>query len=334
MEPQPFPIDVVITWVNGDDPAHAAKREAYRILTGKKPQTAATKARRFTDNGELRLCLRSIRTHAPWVRYVWLITDDQRPDWFDPEIASDHGVHLVNHRQIFAGHEDLLPTFNSLSIETMLWRIDGLAEHFIYFNDDFMLVGPCPRETFFTNDGRPVLRGRWSSASPETKLTFHSTNKVVAAKMMGGSRARFFSPMHVAYPMRRSVLSALGSRFSGQFARNAAYRFRSRRQFWPVALHNEDVIARDGAVIRDADDCVHFAIEFCKTASPQEIRARLDLLRRPEIRQTCLNYVEAILAKCPNALRRVAVLTGPAAPFERDRSGWRQRLAARLRGLP
>ena len=57
----------------------------------------------------------------------------------------------------------MLPTFNSYAIETMLWRIEGLADRFLYFNDDMMLVGPVEPTDFFSNEGKVKLRGRWSN---------------------------------------------------------------------------------------------------------------------------------------------------------------------------
>ncbi len=39
-------------------------------------------------------------------------------------------------------------------------RIPGLAEHFVYFNDDFFLIKHTKPTDFF-RDGLPVLRGKW-----------------------------------------------------------------------------------------------------------------------------------------------------------------------------
>jgi hypothetical protein len=158
-------IDVVVAWVNGRDPKHRAKRKRYLADPGAdtKPERAATDERRFSDNDEIRFCLRSIRNHAPWVRTIWLVTDDQVPAAIDRRRAEQHNIRIVDHREIFRGNEQLLPTFNSLAIETMLWRIEGLADRFLYFNDDMMLVGPVEPTDFFSNDGKVNLRGRWNN---------------------------------------------------------------------------------------------------------------------------------------------------------------------------
>ena len=50
-----------------------------------------------------------------------------------------------------------LPTFSSPAIETHLHKIEGLAQHFIYFNDDVMLGRPTWPSDFYTeSDGYKV----------------------------------------------------------------------------------------------------------------------------------------------------------------------------------
>jgi hypothetical protein len=93
-------------------------------------------------NDEIRFCLRSIHNLAPWIRAIWPVTDNQVSAAIDRRRAERDNIRIVDHREIFRGNEQLLPTFNSLAIETMLWLIDGLADCFLYFNDDMMFVGP------------------------------------------------------------------------------------------------------------------------------------------------------------------------------------------------
>src|SRR5690606_6238916 len=106
------------------------------------------------------LCLRSIRKFAPWIRTIYLVTDQQCPGFLAPKVKSKLGVELVDHKEVFKGYENVLPTFNSLSIETALYRIPGLSSKFIYFNDDFVLVAPVDKGDFFEKDA-VVLRGEW-----------------------------------------------------------------------------------------------------------------------------------------------------------------------------
>jgi hypothetical protein len=120
-------IDVVIAWVDGRDRKHRAKRKRYLADLGgdAEAEPDAHCGRRFSDNDEIRFCLRSIRNYAPWVRTIWLVTDNQVPAAIDRRRAELDNIRIVDHREIFRGYERLLPTFNSLAIESMLWRIEA-----------------------------------------------------------------------------------------------------------------------------------------------------------------------------------------------------------------
>jgi len=91
-------VDVVIAWVDGRDPKHRAKRKRYVADPGgdAKPERVATDERRFSDNEEIRFCLRSIRNYAPWVRTIWLVTDDQVPAAIDLRRAEQDNVRIVD----------------------------------------------------------------------------------------------------------------------------------------------------------------------------------------------------------------------------------------------
>lgn len=58
-------------------------------------------------------------------------------------------ISIVDHRAIIA--EEFLPTFNSHVIEAHLHKINGLSEHFIYFNDDVFVGRPLHPGHFFKN---------------------------------------------------------------------------------------------------------------------------------------------------------------------------------------
>ena len=81
------------------------------------------------------------------MRRIFLVTAGQRPSW----LADDERITLVDHRDILPA--DALPTFNSQAIETSLHRIPGLAEHFVYVNDDVFLGRPTRPELFFSPGG-------------------------------------------------------------------------------------------------------------------------------------------------------------------------------------
>ena len=315
-------VDVVVAWVNGQDRKHRAKRKRYFADPGgdAQPERAANIERRFSDSDEIRFCLRSIRNYAPWVRTIWLVTDDQVPAAIDRRTAERENIRIVDHREIFRGYRQLLPTFNSLAIESMLWRIEGLADRFLYFNDDMMLVGPMEPTDFFSHDGKVILRGRWNNwkeQPPEGGISFHGTNKLLGAEMLGYTLEHFFGCAHAIYPLFRTAMEELFEEFKPAFVANAAYRFRSRKQFWPISAHDHLLLKSDRARIVQPSNWAHFSVRYCQTASPEALRTRLRQLSDGTVRLACINYLEAVVAKVPDAMRYLSEATGPAAPFEK-----------------
>jgi len=134
--PKLQPIDVVYTWVNGSDP---------NFKRSLKKQGGKWDAQRYFDWGTLKYSLRSVEKHAPWVRRVYLVTNGQVPHWLN---TSSDLIRLVNHSQIFKNASRDLPTFNSNAIEHNMYRIEGLSDKFLYFNDDVFLGSPVSVQDF------------------------------------------------------------------------------------------------------------------------------------------------------------------------------------------
>ena len=82
----------------------------------------------------------------PWVRKVHLVTWGHLPKWLDCDAPK---LNIVRHTDYIP--EKYLPTFNSNVIELNFNRIEDLAEHFVYFNDDTFPIRPLKPEDFFRN---------------------------------------------------------------------------------------------------------------------------------------------------------------------------------------
>ena len=142
MKNRSYPIDAVITWVDGNDKQHKAKRMKYGNSAMFKAEDVAGSTR-FTSVGEIFYCVASIHRFAPWINKIYIVTDGQDPhvkSFIEKNFSRQIPIEIVDHKTIFKGYEEFLPTFNSISIESLTWRIPGLSEHYIEFNDDFMLV--------------------------------------------------------------------------------------------------------------------------------------------------------------------------------------------------
>lgn len=144
-------IDVVYTWVDGSRPDYA------ELVARHSSRPRDANPERFRDDLELlRYSLRSLERHAPWIRRVYLFTcRPQVPEW----LRADHPRLRVVHHDEVAGEPGLLPTFNSNVIETLLDRLPGLSEHFLYLNDDYLLGAPVSPADFYAPDGRIKVFG-------------------------------------------------------------------------------------------------------------------------------------------------------------------------------
>lgn len=138
-------IDIVIPWVDSSDNKWIEKRNLY--LQEADLQMNDTSEERFRDYGTLKFVLRSIEKYASWVHHVYLITDEQIPEWLNSKASK---ITVVDHKEIIPAEK--LPIFNSNVIEQNIINIPGLADKFIVFNDDTLInkyVGPAD---FFKNN--------------------------------------------------------------------------------------------------------------------------------------------------------------------------------------
>ncbi|MCX7117043.1 MAG: stealth family protein [Legionellales bacterium] len=248
-------IDVVITWVDGEDQVHAKKLAQCLAAMGiKRPEAAAPT--RFNQCGEIDYCVRSIARFAPWVRTIYIVTDEQIPKDRDQWAKTSFGkkIKLIDHRDIFRGFEEHLPTFNSLTIESMLWRIKGLSERFIYFNDDCFLIRPVTPLDFF-QEGKCVLRGTWKTQSEQKrwevfKRGFERAFKITIplknidffralqerTARLAGWGTRYFHLPHEPIPLKKKSFDDYFQTYPEILSQNLKYRFRSDQQYSIVAL--------------------------------------------------------------------------------------------------
>jgi Stealth protein CR2, conserved region 2/Stealth protein CR1, conserved region 1 len=303
-----FPIDAVITWVDGADPLHKAKRLAHLMPTRDQLHENGINPHRWACSDELSFCLASIENNAPWIGTIYIVTDGQTPDLSHLSPWVRDRVKIVDHLEIFEGYESALPTFNSLAIESMLWRIKGLAEHFIYFNDDVFLTGPLqPRDVF---DGQgPVLRGKWVDHSGLGQsqndfvdpTLFHDFMQTNAATLLGFDRARLFASAHVVHPLKRSVFEALFARFEPEFVANIAHKFREISQFQPQSLHNGACIEAGTYRFAPFVDYLHLRTGALEDYGLGDVRAYLRKALNPAIKFLCINDLRQVEAAIPDA---------------------------------
>lgn len=146
-------IDLVYLWCNLDDPNFKQRKENF--LKGQIIDKEANNPCRFVDNGELKYSLRSVELYAPWVNKIYIVTDNQIPNWLN---LNNPKIQIINQNDILL--YSAIPSFNSIAIEHSIKNIPNLEEHFIYANDDMFFNDYTPPEFFFNKKGCPISRFR------------------------------------------------------------------------------------------------------------------------------------------------------------------------------
>jgi len=261
-------MDAVIAWVDGSDPRHAAKRQAAMAELGMAAGAGANfvAPTRFSDLGEIYVCIASILKYAPFIRRIHVLGDDQAPaaigDFARQGICAADRIRVVDHRELFRGYEDFLPTFSSRTLEALFWNIEGIGDEILYFNDDFFLNAPVCRADFVDDEGRYLLEGRLRSV--RATLWKHrlrdwaarlrgedfppvrfKTAQAVAAALLG--RRHYLSLGHSPRPLRTRTLAEFFAARPELLRAQLRHRFRSSEQFSPYALSNEIELAEGRA---------------------------------------------------------------------------------------
>ena len=264
-----FPVDAVFTWVDGSDPewrkAKKLRADALAMKEGREPSAENTDDARFRDNDELRFAFRSLACHAPWVRKVHLVTANQKPAWLNTET-----VNLVSHADIFPDSTQL-PVFSTRPIELCIHRIPGLAEHFLYFNDDFLLGRPLKPELFFQPNGLPVV---WAVRQSKARLlrekrkTHHSTHTLAILNAVAAVRERFgcefpYRMRHFPKAMTVTTANEVWQHFPEAVERTLNNPFRSESDVSITALYPLYLLATGKGRVRTVNGIRQIMDAFC-----------------------------------------------------------------------
>ena len=227
------PIDFVYMWVDDRFPGYTERLHAYaRTDHDLNPN-------RTRDNLDLlKYSLRSVERFVPWFRRIYLVTcRPQIPDWLD---HSHPALRIVHHDEFMDA--TILPTFNSFAIVSCLHRLPGLAERFIYIEDDMLLGAGVTRAAFESRDGRPIYHFNKRLPAPRKRgnrrlspwtaglaSTAHLLNKTIGH---GHRREVDRGPKY----FRRADWQAAEILFSDAFVKLRASRFRAHDCIVPEIL--------------------------------------------------------------------------------------------------
>lgn len=159
-------IDIVITWVDGNDPDWLAEKKKYESHI---PHSVEGNAQnRFRNWDTLRYWFRGVEKNMGWVNRIFFVTWGHVPEWLD---IHHEKIKVIKHSDFIPA--EFLPTFNSEVIEFFFHKIPGLSDHFIYFNDDMFPLRRLSEKDFFRS-GLPVDYYLHVPFRPKNKSYHHS----------------------------------------------------------------------------------------------------------------------------------------------------------------
>ena len=263
-------MDIVITYVDGNDPAWKQDYEKYTNVP--------VLQKRFRDWGTLKYLLRGVENRMPFIRNVYLVVShpSQVPQWADTE-----NLKIVLHSDIIP--QQYLPVFNCNPIEMHLHRIPGLDEEFLYFNDDMFPVGNCRPEDFF-RDGKPVI-GYYKHyfASGMYKKICRNSDRA-ARKALGMKSAWYFTrPQHICSPMLKSECEKVYQILEADVLKTTSERVRTENDLNQYLFL--DYMNYQGKVVHDKISNKHFSVAI---ASADKLR---EFLLNPTRNLVCINDV-------------------------------------------
>ena len=235
-------IDAVITWVDGADPNYQMKYRKY--FAGR-----SNIKKQFLQSNEITLCIASILKYAPFIRKIFIVTDGQSPNLDEiKDFAHLDKIKIIDHKEIFYGVEEFLPTFNIRSIDAVLYKINDLSEKFIYFNDDmFLIKKSSPKEWFIEN--KAVLSGNWAKTyniqplkkiSNMIKHVFKIRPSYNAAQSrsanIAGFKRKYFRSYHSGRPQIKSIIKSFYEKNPNMLKKQLKHKFRNDKQYMPYSL--------------------------------------------------------------------------------------------------
>lgn len=258
-----FPIDIVYTWVNGDDEKFLEQKSHFQSLLNKsilKKKREVFDAARFESRDELRYSLRSVEIYAPWVNHIYIVTNGQIPSWLD---LSHEKITVVFHSEII--ESKYLPTFNSHVIESCLHRIKGLSDHYLYLNDDVMFTRPIDPSYFYFSGGIAKLFVTNSILPSGPKNNYDTPTQWAAknARQLIYEKTSFYTGnmfSHTFHPQLKKIHEEMESLWPEAYDECRLNKFRERTDL-PCAtfLHHHYAILK-GSAVATKTPCMYFNV--------------------------------------------------------------------------
>lgn len=302
-------IDAVISWVDGRDINYQKKLQDFCKSKNLNHKTIIEPTR-INQVNEIYYCLECLSRNTPWLRNVYIITNQQIPDAIynlkNPNFAKK--IQIIDQNNLLKLIDINTPIFNSLSVEWLMWLIPDLSNNFLYLNDDFFITRPMQAEDFFVN-GKIKLRGEWKTQShqkffykfklilskflklpmPKPKTNPHRNWQEKAANL-AGYKKKFYLLEHAPYNLNKNTFKKYIKSNKSILQENASRPFRDDAHISSVPLITHLNLINNLAINDKSKKAI---MVNGSTHSFNKIKKRLDKAsKNPNISFVCMQSID------------------------------------------
>ena len=229
-------IDIVVPFYNDSDKEW--KKVLYECMEKENStDRQVTGEERYRDWENFKYFFRGIEENCKWVNKVFLIvaSESQIPEWLD---RNNPKLRIVLHEEFIP--KELLPTFNTMTIELYISKIKDLSNNFVYCNDDYFFLNKTDAEMFFIND-LPVYADRecklekfgayWTESSDGT--FYQVLNNGIDLQIeVSGNKAKWYAIDHLPTPHKKDFENEIIDKYYDRFIQaNSKSRFRHKNNY-------------------------------------------------------------------------------------------------------
>lgn len=194
-------IDIVIPYYNDKDEIwRKVLREYMQKENSNDRQVIGDE--RYRDWDCFKYWFRCVENNCKWVNKVFLLlaNESQIPDWLN---TNNPKLRIVYHREFIP--KELLPTFNTFTIENFICKIKDLSNNYIYCNDDYYFLNPVSKHLFFVDNypvqrdiGEPIVKygAYWTENTDGTFYNILNNGMDLQLKICG-EKARWYALDHL-----------------------------------------------------------------------------------------------------------------------------------------
>lgn len=233
------PVDIVVTYLNSQDSLWQEQflkyqdEECFKGIA-KRTDMQSFGADRFREWDLFKYWFRGVEKNCPWVNKIFLIVQNERhiPEWIN---KNNPKLRIVYHNEFIPN--EILPVFNSRTIELFTCKIKDLSDHYIRCNDDCYFLNPIPQDMFF-KDGKPCLPDNrrpltYFDASGEGATFWQTLNNCLdLEKLYAKDKNYTYGLTHLQMACSKNFeLEILNRHYNNIYKRQAYSRFRNKVQY-------------------------------------------------------------------------------------------------------